>query len=93
MTKIVRKVNSADRACGFWLDETGAVRHWWDAGPYSPEEVATKGFSAWVTSESLAEDCGTTLAALRDELTERGEADAGDAPCDSRPKTENGAPE
>lgn len=72
MTKIVRKVNATvGLACGFWMRD-GAVRHWWDAGILSPEEASEMRLG-WESDEGSARVCGTTLAALRAELTEEGE--------------------
>ena len=79
MTKIVRKVNSQGHTIAMWLDREGGVRGWGELDHYDPADkrIADHGVErgGWRISEETAEDCGTTLAALRDELTETEEGE------------------
>lgn len=76
MTKIVRKVGfdgyDPDQTCGIWLRD-GDLFGWWESkGDFTPEEAAVEG-EGWPVTDQAAWYLGTTLAALRAELTEEGE--------------------
>lgn len=76
MTKIVRKVSSDDATTlAVWFGPNEQLRGWWEFNDATTanDEIARYGDRAgWRVDCHEAESCGTTLAALRDELTEEG---------------------
>lgn len=67
MTKIVRKGGIA-----FWLFGNDEIRAVYEGADRVAEESRAMGLG-WEPDERDAEELGTTLAALRAELTEEGE--------------------
>lgn len=70
MTKIVRKELSGGHRCTYWLAPNGAVMAWCEVPGGLLADHARESGWGWPAKESNAERNGTTLAALRDELTE-----------------------
>lgn len=69
--KIVRKVDINGDTIAFWLDEEDTIRGWWWFNGQTDDAIeAAPAGSGWMATESDAAWCGTTLSALRDELTE-----------------------
>lgn len=76
MTKIVRKVDPFhSETLAVWINRNGDLMGWYEypGGSTADEEIEQyPEYAGWTMGDEDAKRCGTTLAALRDELTEEG---------------------